>query len=261
MSLIFGGQAGLNSVMFYNRNNKVKANRSKNGGIKVEVTPRDINSITKLGVTIEKIPFLRGMWLIVEFVLLNWKLYIIAFALPIALVLFQRLLNSEPPEIYINNAYYFMFTPPYHFFFLFGILLCAALFIKLTEVGKYHSAEHMVDKAYEDSQDISLHNVQKYSRVHRHCGTNFVIFILIFYIIFYYLIDNMFIVGFLSFSFGYEVFRVKNLWLQKALTPFYVFSYSLQWLLFTSKPKAKHLEVSIAAYQEIIKLNNTSANV
>lgn len=142
-----------------------------------------------------------------------------------------------------------------------GSLLSTSLFSKITDVGKYHSAEHMVDNAYVDSQDISLQNVQKYSRIHRHCGTIFVMFIIFFYIIIYFLINNMFIAGLLSFSFGYELYRLQIVWLKKTLTPFYFFIYFLQWLLFTSKPDSKHLEVSIAAYQEIIRLNKSNSNV
>lgn len=261
MSLISGGQAGLNSVIFYNRNNKVKASKIKDGRIRVEIIPQENRKSTKIGMILDRIPFIRGIWLMVETVLLNWKLYIITFGLFIVMFMSLKFLNPETTENHTNSIFYFFFTLPYHFFFLLGVLLCASLFIKLTEVGKYHSAEHMVDNAYEDSKDISLKNVQRYSRVHKHCGTNLLMFILIFYFPFYYLIDNKFFVSFLSFSFGYEMYRINHVWIKKALTPIYAFSYSLQWLLFTSKPEAKHLEVSIAAYQEIINLSKSSSNV
>jgi uncharacterized protein YqhQ len=260
MSIIYGGQAGLHSVIFYNSDSKVKASRKKDGLIKVEVVPRSKRNITKLSMFLDKVPFVRGMWLMGEFILLNWRIYLTVLSLFFAMLMSQKFLNSETGSS-TSSLFQLLFTLPYHFFFLVGILLCAALFIKFTEIGKYHSAEHMVDNAYEDSQDISLQNVKRNSRVHKHCGTNLLMFILVFYFLFYYLIDSKFLVGFLSFSFGYEVYRIDNAWIKKALTPIYAFSYFLQWLFFTSKPETKHLEVSIAAYQEIINLSKSSTDI
>lgn len=115
--MVYGGRAGLNSVMFYNRSTKVKAIRCRNGRIKVLIGPRDYGNITKFGRIVEKIPFLRGMWLIVELVLVNWKLHTINFCLLSFLLLLQKTFNTEAPENLINSNSYF-FTPAFHFFFL-----------------------------------------------------------------------------------------------------------------------------------------------
>lgn len=259
--MVYGGQAGLNSVVFYNKNNKVKAVRGKNGQISVEIIPRDSRKITEFGSLLDKVPIIRGMWLIVELLLINWKIHAFNFVLLFALLQSQKILTTETPGSFISNTLYAISTPPLQFFLLLGIFLCVSLFSKLTEVGKYHSAEHMVDNAYKDSQDISLQNVQRYSRVHLHCGSNIVMFIFICYFPIYYLIDNIFIASFLSFVLGYELHKIKGVWLKKALTPLYVSIYFLQWILFTSKPDSKHLEVSIAAYQEIIKLSTINSDV
>ncbi|MCA1056976.1 DUF1385 domain-containing protein [Rossellomorea aquimaris] len=254
MSLISGGQAGFNSVIFYNRSHRVKASRKKDGCIEVNVVSTNGSNGTKVGKLFDKIPFIRGMWLMIELVILNWRLYLITLVLFFTMLILQNV-THETTERDTSSLFYLFFTPPYHFIFLLGVLMCASIFIKITEVGKYHSAEHMVDNAYEDSQDISLQNVQMYSRVHKQCGTNLLVFILIFYSIFYYLLDNKFLGGFLSFSFGYEVYKINHMWIKRALTPVYAFSYTLQWFLFTSKPNPKHLEVSISAYQEMVSLS------
>ncbi|UNL85277.1 DUF1385 domain-containing protein [Priestia koreensis] len=133
-----------------------------------------------------------------------------------------------------------------------GFLLLYSLFIKFTELGKYHGAEHMVDNAYETSNNLSILNVAKYSRVHSSCGTNLLVFIILFQTIFTFFNDNITINFLLSFILGYEVYMIKNQVINKVLKPIYVVGSFFQKYLFTSEPEEIHIKVAIAAYKKLI---------
>lgn len=68
-------------------------------------------------------------------------------------------------------------------------LLCYLFFISQTPIIKrlfqYHGAEHKVISAYEDGSELTVANVQKYSRLHYRCGSSFIIFTVIVGVIIY----------------------------------------------------------------------------
>ncbi|WP_286230582.1 DUF1385 domain-containing protein [Neobacillus mesonae] len=252
-SNVRGGMAGLKSVMYFSDKSKVVATRSKNGEIDVKVIPLKDSKINHISSVITEIPFIRGVWSLIGGPFsVSWKFSVILLSLlGINLIILFFYLQVKSPKLiettFIYGNYYH-----YHILFLFGFLLAYSLFIKFTELGKYHGAEHMVDNAYEASNNLSILNVEKYSRVHSSCGTNLFVFIILFYMTFSFISDNITINLLLSFIFGYEVYIIKNQVINKVLKPFYSIGSFLQKYLFTSKPEEKHIKVAIAAYEKII---------
>ncbi len=90
-----------------------------------------------------------------------------------------------------------------HSLFLIAIILVIfTIVIKLSNLGKYHGAEHMTDTSYNRFSSLALTDVVKQSRIHKRCGTHLAVFILITYFIssFFYL--RYFCINYFKFLFG-----------------------------------------------------------
>lgn len=252
-SIIRGGRAGLNSVMYISDKRKVVATRNENGGIEVKVISFKGSKINQISSAIKEIPFIRGMWSFFEGVFsVSWILFMVLLSLLIITLIIYFLNSQVENSKQLEATFTYDIFYHYHILVLFVFLLAYSLFIKFTELGKYHGAEHMVDNAYEASNNLSILNVEKYSRVHSSCGTNLFVFIILFYMTFYFIIDSISINFLLSFSLGYEVYMIKNQAINKFLKPIYAIGSFFQKYLFTSEPEEKHIKVAIAAYEKII---------
>ncbi|WNS82182.1 DUF1385 domain-containing protein [Domibacillus sp. DTU_2020_1001157_1_SI_ALB_TIR_016] len=256
MSSTNGGRAGFHSVLFYNNTRIVKATRERNKRINVKVTYIEKSKIQMLGLCLYEIPFVRGAWLFFESFIITWK---INFVLISALFLLNIINWSSHEEVdsslspfIINFGTSIIYDYRFHFSLIMGFLLLSSLIIKTTNLGKYHGAEHMVDNAYEDSKNITFANVINYSRIHPRCGTNIIVFVLIFYTLLYSFVDIIFLRFILSFILAYEVYLLKNKKLSFFLKPVYRLGEVFQKYLFTSLPEKTHIEVAIAAYDKLL---------
>jgi hypothetical protein len=71
-----------------------------------------------------------------------------------------------------------------------AIILPLAFFlilIKFTRLSKLHGAEHKVAHAIESGDILSVYSVNSYSRIHKRCGTNLLILVLLLQIMIIYL--------------------------------------------------------------------------
>ncbi|WP_062052461.1 DUF1385 domain-containing protein [Bacillus sp. JCM 19034] len=136
-------------------------------------------------------------------------------------------------------------------------LLFATMIIKMSDLGKYHAAEHMTDLSFEYNGSIELIDVAKHSRVHSKCGTNIVVFVFLFNLLFSFFDMNIYISIALSFSLAYEVFQIPS----KYLKPFLGIGAIIQFVLFTSKPSSVHLKVAKASYEALIREEENYRNV
>jgi hypothetical protein len=71
-----------------------------------------------------------------------------------------------------------------------AIILPLAFFlilIKFTRLSKLHGAEHKVAHAIESGDILSIYSVNSYSRIHKRCGTNLLILVLLLQIMIIYL--------------------------------------------------------------------------
>lgn len=260
MSIVIGGRAGINSVSFSTNETKVTAYRNKTGEIKINVTSKKKSIFGQIGQKLDKIPFIRGIWMIFEGYLDSWKTILFIFGICLATLFLSSRFITKMPSSIGNKIVHHTFLIWYTYILIILLLVLYSLFIKFSPVGKYHSAEHMVDNAFEKSKNISINNVIKYSRIHHRCGTNLCVFIILFYIIFSLFIKSLILSFLLGCIFGYEVYKINTRWISPFLRPIYIIGYFLQKNLFTTPPDKEHLLVAKAAYECILKIHEANKN-
>lgn len=60
-----------------------------------------------------------------------------------------------------------------------GYILTISRIPEIRRVFEYHGAEHKVVNAYENGQELTVENAQKWTTFHARCGTSFVLFVLV----------------------------------------------------------------------------------
>lgn len=248
---LLGGMARSNSVTFRSDNYQVTCKMNKSGTI--TLTSRKFSNDSNLSSSLtllERIPIVRGVVALFQgFV--NKKIAIIYSLLIISGFVLPLITGITPSKIPIWQLDLVAIA-------VFSITI---LFIKLSEMGKYHSAEHMVGNNFQNNREMTLENVRSSSRIHRHCGTNLVILA----VIIFHLIINLFgqlsvnwilLILYMSTGVAYEIHTNDNKILNKLFSPFYFLSGLVQFIAVTSKPSDKHLRVAIEAFNEIEMLEN-----
>ncbi|WP_339283807.1 DUF1385 domain-containing protein [Oceanobacillus sp. FSL K6-3682] len=251
---IIGGSAGFNSVVFYSENFSSKAIRRKDGAINIELSKRRV--IPKFERLIKRIPLIRGLILFVRPIIIVWKIYLIVF-LPLLILLLLSTSDgvSESSSILILSLMANIIDAHFWLLIAFFLAIYAAI-IKFSNLGKYHGAEHMTDSSFSLLSSLAISDVVKQSRIHKSCGTNFVVFLFVTYFILSFFISNFNVLFVGSVSIGFELFLIQS----RILAPFYWLGGLFQYLLFTSKPSTEHLEVAIASYEALIKAERNYNN-
>ncbi|ANS74948.1 hypothetical protein AWM70_10335 [Paenibacillus yonginensis] len=149
------------------------------------------------------------------------------------------------------------------------ILLLAYLWIiSLTPVVKrlfqYHGAEHKVITAYENGEELTPANVQKYSRLHYRCGSSFIILTVIVGIIVYSFFhwdniwERMYIRVLLLpvvIGLSFELLKFTNSVRDIPLLRFLGYPGLWLQLLTTKEPTDEQVEVSIASFNRMRELD------
>ncbi|GIQ65933.1 hypothetical protein PACILC2_45010 [Paenibacillus cisolokensis] len=151
-------------------------------------------------------------------------------------------------------------------------LLVYLYIISMTPIIKrlfqYHGAEHKVISAYEAGAELTVDNVQRFSRLHYRCGSSFLVFTVLVGVIVYSFFEweNMWqriylriLLLPLVIGLSYEVLRFTNslrdvpvlrylgypgLWLQK---------------LTTKEPNDDQVKVSIASFKRMLELDSQTS--
>ena len=249
MSIIKGGAAGFKSVAFYSENFSSKAIRNADGTIIINISKRKV--APKFERLIGGIPFIRGLYLFAKPAIVKWKTYLLVF---FPFLVFLLLASRNSGRISSSSSSSFLSNIAYgiqnHFLLLIAIIMVLfTIVIKLSNLGKYHGGEHMVDLSYKSLSSLAISDVVRQSRVHRNCGTNFVVFILVSYFVFSFFISNYSVLIIFSICLGYELYLVQS----KVFVPLYWIGGLFQYYMFTSKPSKGHLEVAIAAYEALLR--------
>lgn len=256
MSIIKGGAARFKGVIFYSEKYISKAIRNRDGTISINITKR--KDISKLERMINKIPIIRGLFLLINPIIVMWKIYLFIFLpLLVLLLLMNRnsVIASGSSMLALSIIAEWIQS---HFLLLLAIILVTfGLICKMTNLGKYHAAEHMTDTSYSLSSSLAISDVSKQSRTHRRCGSNVVVFLFFCCFIFSFFISDLFLLGVLSVCLGYELFLIQS----RMLTPFYWIGGFIQYTLFTSKPSLKHVEVAVASYEALLKAERNANKV
>lgn len=233
---ISGGRAGFNFVSFTGE--KYQAiSRFKKGKIITET--KLIKGDNKITMILSQIPFVRSFSMIFELIIENWKRFLFT---TIALFLMEFLLVGK------SNSYHLLTIPINTLVSLAGFLVIAGLFIKISPIGRFHGAEHMTANAFDSGLNLTLENVKMQPRTHNDCGTNLVISCFICFFILFMIFGESVWLLLASWSIGYELWRnePKIIW-----DLVLIIGKGAQYLLFTSKPKEKHLIVAMEAFKKL----------
>lgn len=134
---------------------------------------------------------------------------------------------------------------------------------------QYHGAEHKVISAYEAGVELTVENVQRFSRLHYRCGSSFIVFTVIVGVVIYSIFtwdsiwERIWIrILLLPVVLGvsYEVLRVTNA--VRDIPGLRFLGYPGLWLqlLTTKEPNNEQVEVSIASFNRMLELEKQHAN-
>ncbi len=272
-----GGQALIEGVLMRNKNNIGIAVRKSNGKIKTEKQTFDLFDKYR------KIPFLRGIFVLIETLYLGTKALIysaneatdegaevskkeIFFSIFFSFIFaigFFVLLPLYLTKIFVSGGVLFNVIDGLLRVLVFVLYVIGISFMKdIKRVFQYHGAEHMAVHCYEHKKKLTVKNCREYSTVHVRCGTNFLFIVLILSIIvFSFITSDNFLIKILSriilipviASLSYEFLklsaRFEDFFFIRILTK------PGLWLqkITTKKPDAKQIEVAISALKLVIK--------
>jgi uncharacterized protein YqhQ len=143
-----------------------------------------------------------------------------------------------------------------------GYLLLISLWKDVAVLFEYHGAEHKAVACQEAGKELTVENVQGFSRLHPRCGTSFIVFVFLIAIVVFSVAPiemnflGLFFIRFLLVfpiaGIGYEVLRYSALMKSKLF--FKVIIQPGLWFqrITTSEPNDKQVEVSIAALKEVL---------
>ncbi|WP_424766244.1 DUF1385 domain-containing protein [Paenibacillus sp. sgz302251] len=150
------------------------------------------------------------------------------------------------------------------------LLLVYLYFISMTPLIKrlfqYHGAEHKVISAYEAGEELTVRNVQKYSRLHYRCGSSFIVFTVIVGVVVYSLpiftwdsiwerIYIRILLLPLVLGLSYEVLRWTNALREVPVLRYLGYPGLWLQLLTTKEPRDEQVAVSIASFSRMQELD------
>lgn len=129
---------------------------------------------------------------------------------------------------------------------------------------QYHGAEHKVISAFEAGEELTVRNVQKYSRLHYRCGSSFMMLTVVLGVIIYSLVpwDNLWerviqrlVLLPVVIGVSFEVLKGTNA--VKEIPVLRYLGYPGLWLqlLTTKEPNDEQVEVSIASFNRMRELD------
>jgi uncharacterized protein YqhQ len=161
--------------------------------------------------------------------------------LPILLYLYLNVFNNYP--IYFT---YLIYLSP---------SLVDILYTKFTNIGRYHSAEHMAINAYENGIKLTVDNLKNQKRYHSLCGTNFSMLTDLIMIIGMVFNLNFVIMILIARSFSHEIVDYLDDHKRKFSFIHTILSF-FQVSLYTAKPQNRHLELAATTLKKLIKLES-----
>lgn len=147
------------------------------------------------------------------------------------------------------------------------LLLAYIYFVSLTplikRVFQYHGAEHKVINTFENNLELTIENVQSQSRLHYRCGSSFILFTVIIGVFIYMLVptnplwlrlvDRIALIP-VVLGISFEVLQFTNK--LREIPVLRYLGYPGLWLqlLTTKEPTDDQVEVAIASFNELLKL-------
>lgn len=219
-----GGQAVLEGVMMKNKDLYAVAVRKPDGEIEVE--QQEYHSIAH-GNKLAKLPFIRGIFSFIDSLIIGMrtldysasfyeeadakdtkidKLFgdksekvfsvitiLVSFVIAIALFMVLPFYLSSIIEKYVRSSSLLAVFEGIIRLIIFLIYIVSITAMKdIKRLYMYHGAEHKCINCLERGHALTVHNVRRSSRLHKRCGTSFMLFVMIVSIILFMFIrvDN-----------------------------------------------------------------------
>ena len=216
-----------------------KSIKDDEGRIKVNVTKND-TPITNTR------PFLRGIFIMMRDFSKKAKLVLIVWLIIDILNFFNRVVHRS---ISVNKI-----TIAFTLFSCF-IFVAASIYMKFSNIPFYHGAEHKVINAYFNKRKLSVDEVHKESRVCIRCGTNVILCMLVFMLLFSSIGMGVALSFLLGIGISYEI--IRNLSSSdkqnKFLRVIQTIINKWQCNVTTKEPSEKEIEVGLAALNELLQ--------
>lgn len=210
-----GGQAVLEGIMMKNQDLYAVAVRKPDG--KIEIDTEEYHGVLH-GSKIKKIPFVRGVFNFVDSLILGMRTltysasfyedeqaketlsdkamnkffgdkaekilmgFTVALSIVLAVAIFMVLpfYLSGLFESYVRNASLLALIEGVIRIAIFLVYVVAISLMKdIKRVYMYHGAEHKCINCIEHGHVLNVHNVKKSSRLHRRCGTSFLLIVML----------------------------------------------------------------------------------
>lgn len=141
---------------------------------------------------------------------------------------------------------------------LFLLFIGYLMFMKFSEISKFHGAEHKVLNAYDSQKKIDVEIVMSESRLSRNCGTNFIVYIIVLALIAFLINQFILPIHYLIVSavliiMNYIYFIDKK-FIHNILKPFIFLGILNQKLLGTREPDLKHVNLAIITFNKLLEL-------
>lgn len=214
-----GGQAVLEGVMMKNQDKYAVAVRKPNHEIEVEV---DEYKGVGARIPFSKAPFIRGVFGFVDSLMLGMKTLswsasffeeedekkgdsksdgimmaitmFISIVLAVGLFMLLPFLISDLCAKYIrNDTIVALLEGVIRIAIFLGYVVCISLMKDIKRVYMYHGAEHKCINCIEKGRPLTVKDVKRSSRLHRRCGTSFLLFVVVVSVIVFFFIrvDNL----------------------------------------------------------------------
>lgn len=290
-----GGQAVLEGIMMKNKDKYAVAVRKPDGEIEVDID--EFSGITK-GNILSKIPFVRGVVNFIDSLVLGMKtlnysasfyedskedetkvdkaldkvfkdksekiitgfVTFISIVLAVAIfIILPYFLTQLLTKDVRNQTAVSLIEGVIRIIIFIGYVVLISLNKDIKRVYKYHGAEHKCINCIEHGHPLTVENVLKSSRLHRRCGTSFLLLVVVISIIFFFFIKvespvlkvlfRLLLVPVIA-GIAYEILRLagrgNNVFVKIISAP----GLCLQKIT-TKEPDASMVEVAIAAVEAV----------
>ncbi len=279
----YGGQAVIEGVMMRGQKTVVTAVRRSNGELTMDVQPLATIYTGRM----RKIPFLRGIIVLIEAMVLGiksllysanvsleeekekisgwlvWVLLTVSLGLSVALFFMVPLFLTR--LININSSLVFNLVDGFIRLTIFIVYLkLLTLAPDIRRVFAYHGAEHKVINAYEDGAPLEVEAAQKYNKAHVRCGTSFLFAVLIISILVFALVglpslwlivlSRIILIPVIA-ALSYEVILFGAKHKRNGLVRIILAPGLLLQTLTTREPNDSQLEVALSALKKVTEID------
>jgi len=192
-----GGSSSNNGVKFISDKYSAEFVLNKDGTYDIKTKERPID--IKISKVIKRIPIVKGIYTI--FSTSRWLSILLIFSV------FMDFFSIEKSDSLI---YHILTIATYVITIIALIYVGRKVVYNAKETRRFHGAEHKTIYAFENGMELTLENVSSCSRIARRCGTNLVVFLLLFFAVGSFLTDYTSIVFVAAFVLGYEFFDLDN---------------------------------------------------